>query len=109
MPSINSIVRRAALCALVLFGTVPAQAATPNAQQLAAYEQISETERIKLLMGLAKSAEADQVTYLLKKYPLQGPYAINRILYLEGTRHTFCDCSCTQRILYLEGTPPPHP
>ncbi len=80
----KSTLQRAVLCALVLFGTVPAQAATPNAQQLAAYEQISETERIKLLMGLAKSAEADQVTYLLKKYPLQGPYAANRTLYLEG-------------------------
>jgi outer membrane protein len=84
MLKLNAILQRAALCALALFSPVPAHATLPNAQQLAAYEQISETERIKLLMGLAKSAEADQVTYLLKKYPLQGPYAANRTLYLEG-------------------------
>lgn len=84
MGSVHSSLQRAALCALVLFCAVPAHATVPNAQQLAAYEQASEIERVKLLMALAKSPEADQVTYLLKLHPLEGPYAANRTLYLEG-------------------------
>jgi outer membrane protein len=76
--------QRAALCALVLFVGVPAHATTPNAIQLAAYERATEMERVKLLMALAKSPEADQVSYLLKLHPLDGPYAANRTLFLEG-------------------------
>jgi outer membrane protein len=67
-----------------LFGAVPAAATTPNAQQLASYAQAPENDRVKLLMALAKSVEADQVTYLLKLYPLEGPYAANRTVFLQG-------------------------
>jgi outer membrane protein len=84
MGSINSIVQRAALCALVLFVAVPAHATSPNTLQLAAYEQASELERVRLLMSIAKSPDADQVTYLLKLHPLEGPYAANRTLFIEG-------------------------
>jgi outer membrane protein len=71
--STRSTLQRAAFCALVLFMAVPAYATTPNARQLSAYEQATEVERVKLLMALAKSPEADQV-----------PYAPNRTLFLEG-------------------------
>jgi outer membrane protein len=77
--------QRAALCALVLLVAMPtAEAAKPNPQQIEAYAQATEAERVKLLMFLAKSPDADSVTYLLKLYPLEGPYAANRQLYLEG-------------------------
>lgn len=76
--------QRAAICALISFAALPAQAASPNAQQLAAYEITPESQRIKLLMFLAKSPEAEQVTYLLRRYPLVGPHAPNRTLFLEG-------------------------
>lgn len=84
MGSINSKVQRAALCALVLFAAVPAHAGNPNAQQLAAYQKASEIERVRVLMSIAKSPDADQVTYLLKLHPLEGPYAANRTLFIEG-------------------------
>jgi outer membrane protein len=79
-----SYLQRAALCALVLFVATPACAIAPNAKQIASYEQGTEIERVRLLMVLAKSPEVDQVTYLLKRFPLQGPYAKNRTLFIEG-------------------------
>jgi outer membrane protein len=84
MKSCTSNIQRAVLCALILLVGTPALATTPNAKQIASYEQGTEIERVRLLMALAKSPEADQVTYLLKRYPLQGPYAKNRTQYLEG-------------------------
>jgi outer membrane protein len=82
--SLRSFLQRASVCTLVLFCIVPAQATTPNARQLAAYERTPEDGRVKLLMSLASSPEADQVTFLLERYPLEGPYATSRTLFLEG-------------------------
>ncbi len=76
--------KRAALCALVLFMPVPVEAAPPTAQQVATYEKLPETERFKLLMFMAKSPDADNVNILLKLHPLEGPFAANRQLFLEG-------------------------
>jgi outer membrane protein len=82
--SFTTSAKRVVYCALVLFLSVPVEAAAPTAEQLAAYEQMPETERIKLLMFLSKSPEADNVTLLLKLQPLRGPFAANRKLFLEG-------------------------
>jgi outer membrane protein len=76
--------KRAALCALVLFLPISADAAAPSAQQLATYESLPETERVKLLVFMAKSPDAANVAALLKRYPLEGPFAANRKLFLEG-------------------------
>ncbi len=82
--SFATTARRATFCALVLFLPVGAEAAAPTAQQLAIYEKLPETDRIRLLMQLAKSPDADNVTYLLQRHPLEGPFAANRKLFLEG-------------------------
>jgi outer membrane protein len=75
MPSLIQLLvqtsQRAAFCALVLLSAVPAEAAAPSAAQLEAYEKLPETERIRLLM-------------FLKRYPLEGAFAANRKLFLEG-------------------------
>ena len=88
MPSLRWLplqnAKRAALCALVLFLPVSAEAATPSAAQLATYESMPENERVKLLVFMAKSPEAENVIPLLHRYPLQGPFAANRKLFLEG-------------------------
>jgi outer membrane protein len=63
----------------------PAQATpAPNETQLAAYEAAPETERVQLLIHLAKSGAHDQAESLLQQFPLQGQHAANRTLYLEG-------------------------
>jgi outer membrane protein len=74
----------AALCALTFFLSPLAQASAPNAQQLAAFEQAPETERVKLLLHLAKVGEVEAVETLLAAYPLHGPHAPNRLLFIEG-------------------------
>lgn len=72
------------LLAAVLFVTQPATASQPSETQLASYESGSETERVKLLLHLAKNGKHDQAEWLLQHYPLQGPHAANRMLYLDG-------------------------
>lgn len=74
----------AALCALSFFISPAVIAAAPNAQQLTSYEQASETERVKLLLHLAKTGDGEAVEVLLSNYPLQGPHAKNRVLFIEG-------------------------
>ncbi len=83
----SKIVQRASICALAFFVTLAtqhAQATTPNAQQLVAYEAASEVERVKLLIFLAKNGEVENVRMLLSQYPLQGPHATNRMLFIDG-------------------------
>jgi outer membrane protein len=77
--------QRAALGALFLFcAPVHSALAAPNATQIAAFENAPETERVKLLMHLAKNGQHDDAGFLLESYPLQGPHAPNRTLYIEG-------------------------
>ncbi len=80
--------KRAAVCALVaLIAAHPAQAATavaPTAQQIAEYESVDETTRVKLLMHLARSGKQDLAADLLQRYPLTGKHAANRTLFLQG-------------------------
>lgn len=79
----------AALIALAC--AMPASAKTgailptqPSAQQIAMYEQGGEGERVKLLIFLAKSGNGAQAQFLLQRYPLQGPFAENRTLFIRG-------------------------
>jgi outer membrane protein len=58
--------------------------ALPNAKQLAAYEAAPEDERVRLLVHLATSGETEDAEQLLKAFPLQGPHAENRRLFVEG-------------------------
>lgn len=73
---------------LCLLAAVPqAFAAThpqPNAQQLGMYEQAPEDERVRLLISFAKSGKHELAAVLLQRFPLRGPLAANRTLYLEG-------------------------
>jgi tetratricopeptide (TPR) repeat protein len=72
---------------LAALGTTPhATAATPlpNAQQLALYEHAAEEDRVRLLITFAKSGKHELAAFLLQRYPLQGPHAVNRTLFLEG-------------------------
>lgn len=76
----------AALLVLVSAG-LPAFSATPpqpNAQQLALYEKAPEDERVRLLISFAKSGGHELTAVLLQRFPLRGPLAANRTLYLEG-------------------------
>jgi tetratricopeptide (TPR) repeat protein len=77
--------------ALVLFlaASAPAGAATPakpllDAQQIAYYQSGTENARVRLLIELAKNGHADMAAALLQRFPLQGPLAANRQLYIEG-------------------------
>lgn len=75
----------AALCVLALFfGAAPIAVAAPSGQQIAAYGSAPEMERVRLLLHLAKSGQHADAAFLLQKFPLTGPYAINRTLYVEG-------------------------
>jgi outer membrane protein len=75
---------RAACGALVFFNLATADAAAPTAQQYAMFDAMNGTQRVQLLIKLAKSGDADAVEALLQKYPLEGPYARNRGLYIQG-------------------------
>lgn len=70
--------------ALLLLMVQPAHATSPNEAQLASYQEASETERVKLILHLAKNGKHDQAEWLLQNYPLQGPHAANRTFYLDG-------------------------
>jgi outer membrane protein len=77
--------QRAALCALVFFcGSHSIAAAAPSEQQIAAYEAAPENERVKLLIHLAKSGNHNDAAQLLEQFPLEGPHAANRTLFIEG-------------------------
>jgi hypothetical protein len=80
----SKCIQRAALCALVLYVAAPAAIALPNEQQIAAYDHATENERVKLLIFLAKQGDAESVDWLLQKFPLEGPHAKNRALYISG-------------------------
>ncbi len=75
----------AALCALTMFFCeVPLAVAAPSGQQIAAYESAPEMERVRLLLHLAKSGQEADAAFMLQKFPLTGPYARNRTLFVEG-------------------------
>ncbi len=77
-------VQRALACALTLFCLSSYAAAAPNAEQIAAYSAAPENERVQLLVFLAKSGASEDARYLMKTYPLQGAFAANRLLFIDG-------------------------
>ena len=92
MPSIKNLAlaskKRAffgALSFLLLTGTTIAKAEmTATAQQVSAYQDLSEKERVGILIRLAKSGQHELAASLLTRFPLTGPFAKNRSLFLEG-------------------------
>jgi tetratricopeptide (TPR) repeat protein len=65
------------------FYAAPAFAALTQ-EQINVYSQADEGQRVHFLIGRAKLSQHGLVTDLLQKFPLQGPHAANRTLYIEG-------------------------
>ena len=63
----------------------PALAAVElTAQQITEYESYDENIRIQLLIRLAKSGQHEEADVLLQRYPLQGKFAANRTIFIQG-------------------------
>jgi outer membrane protein len=80
-----------ALCRLMLLGCTSLtfiQTANAASQiqppQLALYESAPEAERVNFLITMAKSGQQAQAGELIARYPLRGPHAANRTLYING-------------------------
>ena len=73
---------------LILFfyyGVAPALAAiTLTAEQIQVYGSASETQRVHFLISRAKAGQHELAATLLQHFPLQGPHAADRTLYVEG-------------------------
>lgn len=67
------------LSALVL----PVNAAL-TAEQIKIYGSADESQRVHFLIGRAKIGQYQLAADLLQKFPLQGPHAANRTLYVQG-------------------------
>ncbi len=48
------------------------------------YESGSEDMRVHALIAFAKNGQQEQTAELLKRYPLRGPHAANRTLFIQG-------------------------
>jgi outer membrane protein len=68
----------------LLFGVSLAASASITSQQLAAYRGATESQRIHILIRLAKTGQPKLAADLLKQFPLQGPLAENRTLFVTG-------------------------
>ena len=82
---------RALGCALAAFLTVAGAAAALavpevqlTAEQTASYQQMDENTRVRLLIDLARQGQHETVAVLMQRYPLTGPLAANRTLFLQG-------------------------
>jgi hypothetical protein len=53
-------------------------------EQIAYYQSGTEGARVRLLIELIHSGHADMAEALLQRFPLQGPLAENRTLFLQG-------------------------
>ena len=53
-------------------------------QQISAFQAVPETEQVRMLIMLCKSGKHELAEELLQHFPLQGPHAANRTLYIEG-------------------------
>ena len=73
-----------ALSFALLTGEAKADDFKLDAQQIAYYQSGTETARVRLLIELIKNNHADMAETLMKRFPLEGPLAQNRILFLEG-------------------------
>jgi tetratricopeptide (TPR) repeat protein len=79
-----------AVAAVAIALLLPAQAFAKAApapileSQARAYQAMTELERIKLLIALCNSGQHELANSLLERYPLVGPYAVNRKLFIDG-------------------------
>ena len=55
-----------------------------DGQQIAYYQSGTEAARVRLLIELIKNNHADMAEALMKRFPLAGPLAQNRIYFLQG-------------------------
>jgi tetratricopeptide (TPR) repeat protein len=55
-----------------------------DAQQIAYYQSGTENARVRLLIELTHTGHADMAEALLKRFPLEGPLAENRKLFIDG-------------------------
>jgi outer membrane protein len=74
---------------LVFVGLMPlqnlAQASVKlTAPQIAVFQAADENERVHFMIDRAKRGQWELVSALLQRFPLQGPHAANRTLYIEG-------------------------
>jgi outer membrane protein len=81
----RQIFRIAAVAALSLFAPLATHAlAQPAQSELEAYARAPEGHKVRLLIELARSGDHEFAAKLLDTYPLQGPLAANRTLFIEG-------------------------
>ena len=55
-----------------------------TAQNIAAYQAVDEDHRIRILIKLVGAGYVNAAELMLRQFPLQGPLAQNRTLYIEG-------------------------
>lgn len=80
-----SLLRHTVCCALACFlYIVPALAVELTARQVSEYDAADEQSRARLLIQLASSGQHDLAEALLQRYPLQGKFAANRKLLVDG-------------------------
>ncbi len=70
---------------LISFGALALPAhATLTSEQIKVYSSADESQRVHFLIGRAKLGQHQLASELLQKFPLQGPHAANRTLYIQG-------------------------
>ncbi len=81
---------RKAICALLVLLASPLGAASANTtttlspDHIAYYEQADEGARLRVLIQLTQTGQSDDAEILLNHYPLTGPHAANRTLFIRG-------------------------
>jgi outer membrane protein len=84
------VVTRALSCLAAILVASGLAFAAPNqpppftASDFALYESGSEDMRVHALIVFARAGQQEQTAELLKRYPLRGPHAANRTLFIQG-------------------------
>jgi outer membrane protein len=68
----------------LLTGNGASASPAPPQELIAAYTETADGERVNILISLAKSGNPDLAEYLLQQFPLQGKFAANRTLFVQG-------------------------
>ena len=76
------------ICALSVFaalGLATARAEPKvSANQISIYQHSEEPKRVHILIELCKAGFVNSAEMLLQRFPLQGPTAVNRTLFIQG-------------------------
>jgi outer membrane protein len=83
----SSFKGRKVICALLALLALPLSASaatTLTYDHKVYYANAGENERVQILIKLAQTGHGDDVEQLLQHYPLQGPHAANRVLFIQG-------------------------